>query len=433
MAKPERPTKAAKDDVAPDLAPEAPTTEDAVPPVEAPEPTRHGSEGADPAPEAATDHGAEGGSNAPAEDKAETPAEEVTDPPQTPAPAASPLREVRVERKGGFLPMVAGGVLAAAAGYGVATYFTVLPQQTPAPELLATLQTRLAELEARPNPAAGLAEQLSALEARVAEIPPPAPAPDLSGITTSLADLGARIDGLEARFAALEATPADATGAPSAALAATVEALRRDIEGLKSANAAASEEIKAMAAEAEAKLAAAEAEAEQAHAESAAALQAAARKSAVGRIQAALESGGGFSDALAGLEGLDVPAALSDMAEKGVPTRADLAQEFPPAARVALEASVRATMGNSLGERVSAFLRTTTGARSLAPREGADPDAVLSRAEAAVKAGDLPAALAEISALPEPGQAAMADWVEQARKRLAAEEATAALAASVEG
>jgi len=58
-----------------------------------------------------------------------------------------------------------------------------------------------------------------------------------------------------------------------------------------------------------------------------------------------------------------------------------------------------------------------TGVRSLEPREGNDPDAVLSRAEAAVRAGDLGAALDEITALPDPGQAALADWAATAQTR----------------
>jgi hypothetical protein len=71
--------------------------------------------------------------------------------------------------------------------------------------------------------------------------------------------------------------------------------------------------------------------------------------------------------------------------------------------------------------------------RSLAPREGNDPDAVLSRAEAALAAGDLGTALAEAAALPEAGQAAMAGWVGLAAVRQAATAALAELTAAVGG
>jgi len=63
------------------------------------------------------------------------------------------------------------------------------------------------------------------------------------------------------------------------------------------------------------------------------------------------------------------------------------------------------------------------GARSVAPREGDDPDAVLSRAEAAVRSGDLDTALTEIAALPDVAQSAIADWQANAETRLEAKSA----------
>lgn len=59
------------------------------------------------------------------------------------------------------------------------------------------------------------------------------------------------------------------------------------------------------------------------------------------------------------------------------------------------------------------FLRAQTGIRSVAPREGDDPDAVLSRANAEVEAGQIGAALDEIQALPDAAKSApsMADWI----------------------
>ena len=65
----------------------------------------------------------------------------------------------------------------------------------------------------------------------------------------------------------------------------------------------------------------------------------------------------------------------------------------------------------------------------LAPRAGSDPDAILSRADAAVNAGDIKGALAEIAALPQSGQAAMAGWTAAAQAWVEANAALAALAA----
>jgi hypothetical protein len=110
-----------------------------------------------------------------------------------------------------------------------------------------------------------------------------------------------------------------------------------------------------------------------------------------------------------------------------VPTLTALADAFPDAARAALDAAIRAEAGEGAMDRFTAFMRVQTGARSLEPREGGDPDAVLSRAEAAVRAGDLPAALAELSALPEAGLSEMAGWTQAAETRLQALEAAQSL------
>ncbi|MGL4320847.1 MAG: COG4223 family protein, partial [Paracoccaceae bacterium] len=85
------------------------------------------------------------------------------------------------------------------------------------------------------------------------------------------------------------------------------------------------------------------------------------------------------------------------------------------------------------GDRVSSFLRSQTGARSLSPREGDDPDAVLSRIEAALAAGSVADAFALMPALPEVSQAAMAEWVASAQLHLDGQQALATLTAAVGG
>ena len=122
-----------------------------------------------------------------------------------------------------------------------------------------------------------------------------------------------------------------------------------------------------------------------------------------------------------------MPPALSGPAADGVPTLTELVDSYPEAARAALDASIRANVDGGAFDRFTAFLRVQTGARSLEPREGDDPDAILSRAEAAVRAGDLAQALTELAALPEDGQAAMAGWTQSARTRLDALEAAQGL------
>lgn len=156
-----------------------------------------------------------------------------------------------------------------------------------------------------------------------------------------------------------------------------------------------------------------------------AAAKAALARAAATRIVAAVESGAPFDAALDDLAstGVEVPAELSDAAPNGVTQLAELQGTIPQAARTALAASRSADTSGGLG----GFFQRQLGARSVTPKEGSDPDAVLSRVEAAVREGRLNDALAEAETLPPEGQAAMADWLEQARTRLDVTTATEAL------
>ena len=130
--------------------------------------------------------------------------------------------------------------------------------------------------------------------------------------------------------------------------------------------------------------------------------------------------------------GADVPASLA-ATTKAVPTLLSLLDGFAPFARAALDASIRADMGDGWAGRLTSFLRSQSGARSLTPHEGTDPDAVLSRAEAALREGQIKAVLAELSGLPPAGAAAMAPWVADATRRIDTEQAISELSATLNG
>lgn len=329
------------------------------------------------------------------------------------------------QRRGGFLPLVFGGVISAALGAGATIYAVnqgFMSADTTASQAalaaqdqeIAALKTSLASL---PNPVdPGLSDRIAALESAT----PPA-------IDTTA--LEQRIAALEQRLTGIESLPADGSGTSPAAMAA-ITALQQEVAALKTAGASVSADVQAAADQVQARLAEAQAQAEALKADAQASAAAATHSAAINRIQAALDSGAPYASALAALQGADVPAVLTDAAQTGLPTLAALEASFPDAARAALEASLRANMGESWTARVTAFLRTQTGARSLTPRDGTDPDAVLSRAEAALHGGKLADAVAELAALPEVGQAAMKDWVATATRRLQAEGAVAALSAA---
>lgn len=331
--------------------------------------------------------------------------------PVDPAPSAPPppppTGSTQPRRASPVAPLL-GGVLAALIGYGVAQ---VVPQGWPLASTqaleaqladtstqLAALKSQLDGLTQKLAEAEGLAQRVSQLET--------APKPDMAA--------------LDSRLAALEARPAGSGGDPAelADLRATVETLKAGNAGILSPELQASLDAKVQ--ETAAKLAAMEDAAKATAASSV-------TRAAVRQIAAALDSGTPYAGAAADLAGMSLPAVLQDHAQSGLPTLTGLQADFPEAARQALDAALRAHMGATWTERVTNFLRSQTGARALTPREGSDPDAILSRAEAATGRGDLAGALQELSALPPEGQAALQDWQARAQLRLEAEAAVKSL------
>jgi len=148
------------------------------------------------------------------------------------------------------------------------------------------------------------------------------------------------------------------------------------------------------------------------------------------RLLGALNNGAPYASILAELAsaGVAIPDALNASAGVGVATLASLADAFPVSARAALSAA-RDEQSSDGG--IGGFFRRQLGARSVVPREGDDPDAILSRAEAAVTGGDLSDALTEIATLPEAAGTAMQGWVDIATTRLTALQAADQLAQSL--
>ena len=298
-----------------------------------------------------------------------------------------------------------GGALAAAAGYGVAQY---VPNGWPMASVV-TLQTQVAVLS---DQVQALQADLQKADARLASLET-APAPQ--------SDAG-QIAALELRLATLESKPMPA-GTDSAAL----DQLRTEVAAIKTNGAAVMSaqvqaDLDAKVQATEAKLTAME---QSAQAQAAATLT----RAALGQIAAALDSGAPYPSAIAALAGADIAVVLTDNATAGLPSLQALQASFPDSARAALEAALRANMGESWSERVGNFLRTQVGVRSLTPRDGPDPDAILSRAEAALTAGDVAQALAEMATLPTPAQDALSAWRVRAQLRLDAQAALAALLA----
>lgn len=297
---------------------------------------------------------------------------------------------------GGFFATLMGGVIAGFIGFGIAWFLLSDDGDTSA--RIDDLSTRVEEQGAT---LARLNDQVAA-------------GPDMAPVTTQIDELSARVDEIAGRV--------DGFGAQ------ITELEKRPIsEGVSEEAIAAYEaELDRMRAEIEKMVADAQAMRDSAAGDA----QAALRRSALTRILSALDNGTPFTAALEDLRGSgqEIPAPLTSAAQTGVTSLAELRDTFPDAARnaIAADRSGQGGVGN-----IGSFLRNQLGARSLEPREGSDADAVLSRAEAALRTGRLGDALAELEALPEPAQAEMAGWIERAETRhqavMAAEDLAAAL------
>ncbi|WP_131802576.1 COG4223 family protein [Yoonia litorea] len=292
-----------------------------------------------------------------------------------------------------FLPLALGGLFAGAIGYAVATLTTPTSDDGVAVTLSqqgAAIEALEAQLDTQPN--FDTSEIEEAMNAR------------LDDLSASIADIAARIEDLESRPAAVPSGDPEA----SAAVTAEMDALRAQIADMTNAAQAELDEARAAAAAIEEN--------------AAAAARNAAARAALARIQTAMESGAPIGAALADLEEVldePVPDALLAV-EDGVVTLPALQDSFSEVAREALATARSEGVAGEATTGFGAFLRNQFDVRSTAPRDGDDADAVLSRAEAALRSGRLSDALAELSALPEVARAEMSDWLAQAEARASA-------------
>ena len=325
--------------------------------------------------------------------------------PETPAAAQSER-----PRKGRFLGVVLGGLIAGGIGYGAAWY--TLPKVDPAAidaqsAEIAELRKSIETLQAF-DPEAMIDSTVGARTDAVQR-----------GLAASIAEIATKLDAIDTRIAAVEALPlgGEATVASiTESVQAQSDALRADlaeqearIQSIASATADQLQQARDAAAADEA--AAAEAE------------KAAMQRVAIARVQTALEAGTPFADALPDLEsvlGVSIPAGLAAPAAEGVATLVTLQDDFPAAARAALDAARRAGVAGETGGTVGGFMSNLFNVRSVAPREGTDVDAILSRSEAAVRDGRVADAIAELDGLPEQAAVQTAAWRELAETRLAA-------------
>jgi hypothetical protein len=155
----------------------------------------------------------------------------------------------------------------------------------------------------------------------------------------------------------------------------------------------------------------------------------------IAQLDAALDGGEPFDELLDGLRalGVDDPAVvkaiatLEAAAASGVPSLPELRSSFDRSANDIVHAE-RAPDGDGLLDQAAGNLMRLVTVRPVgADVEGDGAAARVARAEAALAKGDLAAAVAELDGLGGAAAEAAAPWLAEARARLAAQEALAAL------
>ena len=368
----------------------------------------------------APDMRAQDSGTAPAQD----PAAQASGDPVAPAAALASPPPPPPAPKRSIFPLLLGGLLAGGIGFGAQT---LLDQSAPAGPNIAALEAEIADLRAalaaQPAPAdlSPLEAELAALRDQITNLP----APDAVAASD---DLNAAVDQLRADFAQAEGIDLSSLEAQIQGLSDTLADQQTTLDSTDTRMT----DLQTLLDDTDARLNAVQADlddlrdlAERRVVEAEAAIDTARAQSGLDSLRAALETGAPYRDAVTRLTdaGVPVPEALARPADSGIATLEALQDSFDDAARSALRVSLQDAPTESTTDRLGNFLRAQVGARSTVPRPGDDPDAVLSRATAAMEAGDLTGALAEIEALPEPAQAAMGEWLSAARARVAAQAA----------
>ncbi len=155
--------------------------------------------------------------------------------------------------------------------------------------------------------------------------------------------------------------------------------------------------------------------------------QSAASVLALANLRAAIDSGRPYTTELASLRSL-APSignfgALTAFAEQGIPTLAELTTSFKTASDTAIGAvPAPASQDESFFGSVLQSAKSMVKVRRIdGDATGDDADAVLARAGAKLKQGDLVGAIQAAEGLQGPPRQALASWIDEARARASAE------------
>lgn len=323
----------------------------------------------------------------------------------------------------------------------------ITPAPEPVTDPLTVLASRLDGLEEEIDTVAETAEATRSA-AETSEAIADSPDTDKEAVTA----LTARLDRLEQRLDGLEARPlADATGGSTEAAAVNealldlIDSLRERVVSLETRETVAPFDVEAMTSRIETVESGAGARIAGLEADLAAVRQLAEKRApqreragllllAVGQLEAATTTSGSFAAQLASVKDLaagdsvETSEALSvlDAHDGGVATVNSLTQRFNDLAKAVSQAKLVGSDEGLVGKTLNTVASLVT-IRRTDVSEGPGVDAILVRAESAVKAGDIAGAVAALEELSGAPAERASDWITAAKARVAVDQAVARL------
>ena len=309
---------------------------------------------------------------------------------------------------------------------------------------IASLRTRVIALAGRVETLGAsdeVATRVAALEKKVESL---ANAPATATAPAADTEARAQLSALAERLAALETARATSTStpAPAAATADQFAAAAERIKALQNAIVARDRALAALRSDNErlvqsvGGLAQRLAKLEQAGAaRGGVPSKTAALVLAAGQLRAALARRGPYAEELSALEALAgddeiVKKNIGELRPKattGIATRRMLAAQFDAMARAVIQAAVASDDPGWVDRALARLAGVVTIRPTGGDVEGDSPSAILARAEARLKTGDLQGAVEQLGSLDGASAKAASGWLDDARARLAADRAASAL------
>ena len=323
------------------------------------------------------------------------------------APAEDAVEAIETERKSsGVLPLVVAGFICAGLGFGAA----ILSQPS---NPIWPMHPDVAQFRNETTgKITGIDTRLNALEGRLADVDQRATGDvfqsDLDELSAfydqRFLEIASQLENFDKRLAALEKSTIESAipdelvtqyQAEVKRLKETLEVQRESLQQFMSETAETANEVTQRA-------------------------KGTIARGILAQIRAAIDAGGPFDTAIQEFDeqvGEALPNQLRSLAQEGVQTYQELRDSFAEAARSALNAARDEVNENEGFMGIGNYLRKQFQARSVTPKTGDDADAVLSRAEQALRENDLNGALNELDALPDAARDQMQPWIDQARER----------------